>query len=175
MQIGTLTPDSSISKTHRECWGDRAKTNQTILNRFERNRFCPGGLQELLHFTLQCTYFLAACHKLGNTIISSFLNFSIVSVWGQGICLPGRQIWRLEGCCCLNSFLSHVSGSWNPEVLGLSRTTLGGWLWYLHLCAREELHVFASFCNEKHFQKFGVPLLSHTAGSWVHKIQRAWH
>lgn len=69
--VGSLTADSSICKTCRECWEDRANTNQTPPAHFGRNTFAPGGLQEVLHFTLQCTYF-AACHKLGNTVFFFF-------------------------------------------------------------------------------------------------------
>lgn len=121
MQIGSLTPDSSISNTCWESWEDRAKTNQPSL------LILKGRIFLLVDFkncsTLPChvyTYLLPATSE--ETVISSFLKFSIVSVWEQAICLPERQIWRLEGCC-LNYFPSHVSGLWNSEVLGLSRTT----------------------------------------------------
>lgn len=91
-QIGSLTPDSSICKTYRECWEERAKTNQTIPAHFGRNSFHPRGLQELLYFTLQYIYFFSACHKLGNTVISSFLkSFPLCQYESREIaCLRGK-------------------------------------------------------------------------------------
>lgn len=136
MQIGSLTPDSSISNTCRESWEDRAKTNQPSL------LILKGRIFLLVDFkncsTLPChvyTYLLPATSE--ETVISSFLKFSIVSVLRAGNLLAWeanlearRLLPELFSLSCLRALKLWSAGAEQNHTWGAD-------LQYLHLCVRE--------------------------------------